>query len=434
MKTKILLFSFLLIIGSLCTSRLSAQDVITLGVNDSISTMLKNYVGTATNVTVVIPKGYLNPEFTKGKGVDLSLIPTGITDLTIKGADAKDTLLLKVITLPTRAFNSVTIKNLYMSGVNELTAGTNYTGSGVMGNYLMNVVVAINVTNLSFINCGIANYRGIVRLQTGSSTVTNLSFDKCIIRNIGYSGGSYSLLNPNVGSTVSTISLTNSYVYGVNGTFLPLTNLAALSTTVTIDKCIFDQMSQGKTGLYLIDYGSVAVTTGSQTVTVTNSIFGRAYTGSKGVRTSNSAAVPTYSGNYATKDWYVNVISNKITTLPYLKAAAAADTGYVANLFRSPAVYDATNFTTTVGDYTIIDATFTNPASPNAVYNPGVTSPIIFNGSEIKLENAMDIKIFSMNGLLIKSAKQANSLYVKDLPKGVYIVKAGISVQKFIVR
>ena len=66
--------------------------------------------------------------------------------------------------------------------------------------------------------------------------------------------------------------------------------------------------------------------------------------------------------------------------------------------------------------------------------NPGVTSPIIFNGSEIKLENAMDIKIFSMNGLLIKSAKQANSLYVKDLPKGVYIVKAGISVQKFIVR
>jgi hypothetical protein len=303
-----------------------------------------------------------------------------------------------------------------------------------MGNYFMNVTVAINVTNLSFSNCGISNYRGIIRLQTGSSTVSNLSLDKCVIRNIGYSGGSYSLVNPNVGSIVSTISLTNSFVYGFNGTFLPLANLAALSTSVTIDKCIFDQMSQGKAGLYLIDYGSTAVTTGSQTVSVTNSIFGRAYAGSKGVRTSNSAAVPTYSGNYATKDWYVNIVSNKFTTLPYLKAAAAADTGYVANLFRSPAVYDATNFTTTVGDYTIIDATFTNPASPNAVYIPGVTSPIIFNGSEIKLESTMDIKIFSINGLLVKSAKQVNSYYVKDLPKGVYIAKAGTSVQKFILR
>jgi len=429
---KLLLLALLAITCSLWTSKLSAQDVLTLGVNDSVSTTLKNYTGTATNVTVLIPKGYLNPEYTKGKGIDLSILPAGISDLTIKGADAKDTLLLKVFTLPTRALNSFTLKNLYMSGVNELTAGTNYSGSGVMGNYFMNVTAAINVTNLSLSNCSVSNYRGIIRLQTGISTVSNISFDKCIIRNIGYSGGSYSLVNPNAGSIVSTISLTNSYIYGINGTFLPLSNLVTISSTVTIDKCVFDLMSQGKTGLYLIDYGSTAVTTGSQTVTVTNSIFGRASASSKGIRTSNSAAVATYSGNYATKDWYANVISNKFTTLPYLKAAAAADTGYVATLFKSPAVYDATNFTTTFGDYSIIDATFTNPLS--AVYIPGVSTSIVFNGFEIKLESNMNISVFNLNGILVKSAKQVNSLYVKDLPKGIYIVKAGISVQKFIVR
>ncbi|MEI8271279.1 MAG: T9SS type A sorting domain-containing protein [Paludibacter sp.] len=408
-----------------------AQDIITLGVSDSIAFTLKNYTGTSSNVTVVIPAGYTSPEYSKGKSIDLSAIPAGISDLTIQGAGAtKDTLLMKVFVLPSRALNSFTVKNLYMSGVNELTAGTNYTTS--MGNYFMNVTTAINVSNLSVIGCSLANYRGIIRLQTGSSTVSNISFDKCVIRNIGYAGGSYNLVNPNAGSTVNSISLTNSYVYGFNGNFLPLTTIAALTSTVTIDRCVFDLMAEGKAGLYLIDYGSTAVTTGSQAVTVTNSIFGRAYSGSKGVRTSNSAAITNYSGNYATKDWYANIVSNKFTVSPYLKAAAVADTGYVANLFKSPAVYDATNYTTTVGNYSIIDATFTNGSGPSAVYNPGVSSAIIFNGSMIKLENVVDIRIFSINGLLVKYAKQVNNIYVADLLKGIYIVKAGNTVQKFI--
>ena len=115
-----------------------------------------------------------------------------------------------------------------------------------------------------------------------------------------------------------------------------------------------------------------------------------------------------------------------------MKAAAVADTGYVANLFKSPAVYDANNYTTTVGNYSIIDATFTNGSGPSAVYNPGVSSAIIFNGSMIKLENVVDIRIFSINGLLVKYAKQVNNIYVADLLKGIYIVKAGNTVQKFI--
>lgn len=419
------------IVGSLWTSNANAQDVLTLGVNDSISYTLKNYTGTATNVTVVIPAGYTNPEFTKGKGIDLSVMPTTITDLTIQGAGStKDTLLMKVFTLPARALNSFSVKNLYMSAVNELTAGTNYTA--LMGNYIMNVTTAINVTNLSFVNCGMSNYRGIVRLQSGVPTVTNISFDKCLIRNIGYTGGSYSLVNPNSG-TVSSISLTNSYVYGFNGTFLPLSVIAASNTTVTIDKCVFDQMCQGKTGLYLIDYGTTAVTTGSQTVTVTNSIFGRAGASSKGIRTSNASAVTNYSGNYATKEWYTNVISNKFTVSGYLKAAAVADTGYVADLFKNPTVYDAVNYTSSYGDYSIKDVTFTG-SIPSAVHNPIASTSIKFNGSEIVLSEATEIKVYSINGLLLNSAKQVNSLSVANLQKGIYIVKAGTAVQKFIVR
>lgn len=422
----------------MCTlfwSKTIAQDVITLGVNDSVSYTLKNYTGKATNVTVIIPKGYTNPEFAKAKGIDLSVIPATITDLTIQSdGSTKDTLLMKVFTLPTRLLNSFTVKNLYLSGVNELTSGTNYTN--LMGNYFINATTAINVTNLSVVGCHIANYRGIIRMQSGVPTITNVSFDKCVIRNIGYAGGSYSFVNPASGS-VSTISLTNSYVYSFNGTFLPLSVIATSNTTVTIDKCVFDQMGLGKTGLYLIDYGSTAVSTGSQTVSITNSIFGRAYisagVGSKGVRLSNASSTPTYSGNYATRDWYASVLSNKFTVSAYLKNAVAADTGYVANLFKNPTTYDATNYTSTVGDYSIIDATFAG-ATPNAVHNPIATTSIKFNGSEIMLSETADIKVYSINGFLLKSAKQVNQLSVANLKKGVYIVKAGTAVQKFAVK
>ena len=51
-----------------------AQDIITLGVSDSIAFTLKNYTGTSSNVTVVIPAGYTSPEYSKGRSIEITIV------------------------------------------------------------------------------------------------------------------------------------------------------------------------------------------------------------------------------------------------------------------------------------------------------------------------------------------------------------------------
>ena len=50
---------------------------------------------------------------------------------------------------------------------------------------------------------------------------------------------------------------------------------------------------------------------------------------------------------------------------------------------------------------------------------------IIFVNNAINISETSDIVLFSIAGQEIKSIRQANSLSMANLPKGVYIVKAG---------
>ncbi|WP_243347192.1 DUF5123 domain-containing protein [Parabacteroides sp. FAFU027] len=434
MKTKLLLFSTLVAVFTLLSSSLKAQEVINIGVNDSIKTALVNYTGGNSAVTVVLPTGYTSPEFMGSKNIDLSSIPASIQDLTIKySSTTPDTLLLKQFVLPARAMNSFTVENAILSGVNEVTSTKPYT----IGNYIINATTAINVTNFALKNCHIANVRGVIRLQ-GAQTLTNISLDNCIIRNVGNAvGSSYSLLTPATTSVVKTISLTNSTVYGFNANFLPLSNIQTILTSVTIDHCTFDQIMLGSTGKYLIDFGSTGSSTAS--VAVTNSIFGRVAASNKGVRTFATGQTTTFTGNYATTDWVLS--SNTFTTTAY--------TGTYSALFRTPTVIDATNLTATVGDYAIIDAAFegkTSAGDPRWYY--GNTSAIktinssdiniIVADGKIQLSEAANAEIINISGKAVKSVTDVQTISTSDLSAGIYIVKAtnatGSKIQKVVIK
>ena len=108
-------------------------------------------------------------------------------------------------------------------------------------------------------------------------------------------------------------------------------------------------------------------------------------------------------------------------------------------MFTTPTTFDGAAATATVGDYSIKDISFAAIAGDprwrghTAVISPKASSTAIsYNGTEIKLNEAQDINIFSVTGELLKSAKKVNILSVANLTKGVYIVKAGNAVQKFI--
>ena len=64
------LFTILVVIlGLLGLQNTYAQDVITLGVSDQMATILNAYTGSASDVTVIVPAGYTNPEYTDRKSV-----------------------------------------------------------------------------------------------------------------------------------------------------------------------------------------------------------------------------------------------------------------------------------------------------------------------------------------------------------------------------
>ena len=147
----------------------------------------------------------------------------------------------------------------------------------------------------------------------------------------------------------------------------------------------------------------------------------------KGVRAgaTGNTAITSYSNNYATTDWVLS--SNVFDVTAY--------TGTVAALFTSPTTYDAVNYSSTVGNYTILDKNFSGKGSSGAttaVNTPSVSNTISFNGREITVSEISNISIFNTTGTLLKSALKTNSLAVSDLPKGIYIVKAGTAVQKVI--
>jgi hypothetical protein len=184
------------------------------------------------------------------------------------------------------------------SSVDYITFSDVYLVSDNYGaRFVFNNSNSANVGKISFMNSRVEIFRGIVRLQAGTTTVNDLVIDNCIIDSIG----SYAMVNIQLATTrINNISITNSTIYKVEGGI----SSAQPSTSVLISDCTFNEAPLGNNKNAYLDYGSNNITAG---VTVSNCIFGIGKNSAGNITVKaikvGTGTVIAASNNYRTQDY-----------------------------------------------------------------------------------------------------------------------------------
>jgi hypothetical protein len=164
--------------------------------------------------------------------------------------------------------------------------------------YVFNTTASANVGKIKFMNSRVEIFRGILRLQSATTTVSNFIISNSIVDSVA----GFGVLTVGVATCkVDNILFTNSTFYKAE----KLISSVQSSTSVTIDNCTFNEIPTG--GGYYIDYSSAAANTIANGITLSNNIFGigKNLTGSitaRGYR-ANASTVVTSSNNYRTSDF-----------------------------------------------------------------------------------------------------------------------------------
>ena len=435
---KTLLLSAMIVLAIIASN---AQDVINLGVNDDIKTTLAAYTG--TNLVLVIPAGYSNPQSvptgtTTGTPpvttyswslMDLSTLTnlTANTKITIKGDGSKPTLTLKTIVLPA-ALSRITLKDLTITGVEPL--------SKVLGNvvdptvnYIFNQGAAVPtiVDSIVFDNCNISTFRSLVRFQS-TAVVTaptqkanNVIINNCIVSNFADYGVVY---NSTTGGYFGPVKVTKSTFYGLGATVFMLQKN---STSIDISDCTFDNVV-GASAKALVDLSTLVAP-----VTITNCILGKTQLASGGL-TIKTAGTLTITNCYSTTDW----TAATSTASAGITGSFSAYSGASTNLFSSVSVSSvaaagppATPYMTTVGNYKIKDDTFVGKNSvgdPRWYYNSTLTvnhvlsdKGVSFNGTEVVNSKGLDLEVYNVLGKKVAASK--TNIATTNFQKGIYVVR-----------
>lgn len=168
-------------------------------------------------------------------------------------------------------------------------------GDNYGGRYVFNNSNSATVGKIKFVNSRAEIFRGMVRLQSGTTNVNDFIIDNCIIDSIG----NYFILNIGASSRINHISITNSTIYKVEGVIASAQGSAA----VLISDCTFSEAPLGNSKNYYVDYNANEVANG---ITVSNCIFGIGKD-SKGAITvkdvrAGAGTVIGASNNYRTSD------------------------------------------------------------------------------------------------------------------------------------
>jgi len=230
----------------------------------------------------------------------------------------------------TSKINKILFENIDFAGFTM----NNPSGGKKIG-YLFNQSSECNVDTIMFYNCKIRNLGNTpFRLKDPSvKTISLLSFNNCIIYDIGYAS-TYALVNNNVATgTISNIEFKNSTIYNFTGSIILHNNNN--SNSVILENCTFNEIStsgNATTIRYIIDYGAgYDVTNG---IKINNCIFGstpRDYTG--GIRTVNGTNSVTFNNCYYTADYKDDV--NALTSYS-IKAFVSQYSGNSTDLWVNP--------------------------------------------------------------------------------------------------
>ena len=421
---------------------LNAQDVIKLGVNDDIKTTLAAYTG--TNVVLVIPAGYTNPQSvptatTAGTPpvttyswslMDLSTLTntTSSTKITIKGDGSNPTLTLKTIVLPA-ALSRITLKDLTITGIEPLSKVPGNVVDPTV-NYIFNQGAAVPtvVDSIVLDNCNISTFRSLVRFQSTAAVTAptqranNVIINNCVVSNFADYGVVY---NSTTGGYFGPVKVMKSTFYGLGATVFMLQKN---STSIGISDCTFDNVV-GASAKALVDLSTLVAP-----VTITNCILGKTQLASGGL-TIKTAGTLTITNCYSTTDW----TAATSTATAGITGSFTAYNGASTDLFSSVSVSSAaaagppaTPYMTTVGNYKIKDAAFAGKNSvgdPRWYYNSTLAvnqvlsdKGISFNGTVVINTQGLDIEVYSVLGKKVATSK--TNISTANFQKGIYVVRA----------
>ena len=165
--------------------------------------------------------------------------------------------------------------------------------------YVFNITNNANVGKIKFMNSRVEIFRGILRLQSGTTTVNNYIINNSIVDSIS----GFGVLTVGAATCrADNISFINSTFYKIEKVIVSVQN----STSVLLESCTFNEAPFGNSS-YFIDYSTSPTNNVSGGITVSNCIFGIGKTSAgaltiRGYRASAATAISSVN-NFRTSDY-----------------------------------------------------------------------------------------------------------------------------------
>lgn len=169
--------------------------------------------------------------------------------------------------------------------------------------YVFNNSNSATVGRVGFDGCKVEIFRGVLRLQAGTVTVSNYVINNSIVDSVK----EYAVLTCGVATAkVDNVLFTNSTFYKIEK-LISSTPAGSTASSVVIENCTLNETPTGGGSNYLIDYSANNVTAGIQ---IKTSIIGVAKQGGasmsvRGVRYNGSGSADG-SSSYGTLDYLVS--------------------------------------------------------------------------------------------------------------------------------
>ncbi|MDD4991438.1 MAG: DUF5123 domain-containing protein [Paludibacter sp.] len=252
------------------------------------------------------------------------------------------------------AIDSLIFENLNLTGYCEnLLSNTKVA-------YVFNNKVQCSVTDIKFNNCNIHSFANTVfrlsgGLATGGNDITNLTFNGCIMNDVGTG---YAIVNISKSyDYIQNIKFANSTISKFDYPLISIAQTAILPkpiNSVHVTNCTFNQSTQSAATKALFSFDFVNITNG---ITISKCIFGSSGSVSAGLKVTNTTSTPTISvsGCYYTSDF---VDETLIASVLYsIKPKMTQYSGKSTDLWVNP-VTVSTTIPSTGGDFTLKDTSF----------------------------------------------------------------------------
>jgi hypothetical protein len=240
----------------------------------------------------------------------LPQIPNGSTVILKRGLTYNITSAINLDKSVTITSGSdLTVQNLasiYMPSNFSITAGSNIdylvfkdvnmSSDNATSRYVFNISNASTIKTMTFDNVRASMFRGIVRLQTAPTTITDFTVNNSVLDSLG----SYGVINVDVATAkVENIVIKNSTIYKAEKVIVSKNN----STSVLIENVTVNETPLASQ--YLVDYSTSPTNNVTNGIKIKNSILGIGKAGSqtiRGVRAGTSTLVEA-TNTYTTADY-----------------------------------------------------------------------------------------------------------------------------------